>query len=263
MAIVEVRGDKTVLEIALNDGRQISRTAQKIYAATVDDSLNQFDVIVDATMKNGCLAFEGYTTPEARAIYKKHFNVDVIKRPTVIWNPRYDLECLCDLAGIRFNPANLPAHKSKKDARLLDGDILYKHRNTQRPTLRATRWKLPAWVVLYHELGHAIQYFEAVVSKNARQRAEALAVKFGADFEADNLTRHENKICAESGLPVRKYYLSDMAAFEEYIGRYITDQAEKKLAIFIADNPTDRVAIERKLKESIKQNTGDYAFPAA
>lgn len=260
MAIVEIRGDETILQIALNDGRQISRTAQKIYAQTVDEPLNQFDVIVDATMKNGCLAFEGYTVPVARAIYKKHFGTDAIKRPTVIWNPRYDLECLCDVAGVRYDRTNHPAQKSKAQARLQEGDILYKFNSQQRPTLRATKWSLPAWVVLYHELGHAIQYFETVASKNARQRSDALAIKFSTDFEADNLTRHENKICAESGLPVRKYYLSDISAFDAYVSNRLSAD-EKKCSIFIAENPAARVAIERTLKESIKNNSPVYSFP--
>lgn len=66
-------------------------------------------------------------------------------------------------------------------------------------------YTIPALVCLYHELGHAKQYYEKKIWYNSAITVrDSMGVPY--QIEYDNLHQHEDPLLREMGIPIRKRY---------------------------------------------------------
>jgi len=111
---------------------------------------------------------------------------------------------------------------------------------------------MPAWIVLYHELGHVRQYFDCGGADGWRRRLSDTSA-----IEAENLTKHENPICVETSRAIRAHYKHSIYGFKGLKRRYRYSSGEKANAWKESDNRNERAALEIELEREANQSAKD------
>ncbi len=157
----------------------------------------------------------------ARTEYATLFGKQTIDRPTVFWNFEYQLPYLGDICGVRR--MSLSGHELTAATDSSTGhwkERIVQGRRVKSPIIISQRCFMPSWLVLYHELGHVIQYyvptewpskrfahsnltFEQMLDSNWGNRLNNIP-----EIEQDNLDWHERPLCREAKLPERVYYFA-------------------------------------------------------
>lgn len=253
MPVQRLKGNKQMaFKIAVFEGLKQSRTAHRIWTWLEKDG-RDFDLLVlDGNQNFGQMLTESdQSGPDAQRGRQHHravFGDREIPRPTVLWNPDYDFDYFGDVKGVEINAAGdvAPMDTNRKQG------YLYRYKlplgkQTVR-VIRVTKGKMPAWVVLYHELGHVKQYYEG-------GSADAWTVRLNntSAIEAENLDKHENPICRDIGRPIRAHYKHSTHGFHDLIQRY--SLGRKQNAWKCANDVPDREEIERRLREEAVQNS--------
>ena len=255
MPVKNIKGQSQIaFKMAIFEGIKQSRTAHTIWTwLEKEGAKREFDVmLLDPGENFGQMLTEGdQSSPDAergRARYLKDFGGDTLPRPAVLWNPRYDFEYYGDVAGVTVNASGdmVPEPTSKP------GGYHYQYKGkfgTQKiRVVRVTRAFMPAWIVLFHELGHVKQYFEGGDLAAWKSR---LGDTNG--IEAENLAKHENPMCVETKKPVRAHYKHNVYGFDGLVQAYGTGQ--KINAWKQADTVGARAVLEASLKSEATLNS--------
>ncbi len=108
---------------------------------------------------------------------------------------------------------------------------------------------MPREITLFHELGHVRQYFE----EGAKIWNEML--NNVANIEKKNLEDHENPICKEYGIPVRKHYKHQKACFKDIAKKYSIAKKIQK-ACRISTSRSMRLVDDYRLRKC--RTVGDH-----
>lgn len=262
MSVERTAGNKMAYLQASFDGLKQSKTAMKIFTYLEKPKL-PFDVIILSRGENyGQMLTDqdqsGAEAVVARDKYNEHFGTRTIARPTVLWNPFYDFEYFGDVTGVRLTPDGQIYPKLLGE--LKSGDYYYQYKTTGKfartikvPVVRCTLSTMPAWIVLYHELGHVKQYFEG---GNNAVNTWIEKLKDTASIEADNLDRHENPICKEAQLGIREHYKHMRIGFDAVLSAYTGAKAP---AFRTSPSPMQRAIDDATLRQQAQQNASTGA----
>ncbi|MEN8177257.1 MAG: hypothetical protein ABFS39_01380 [Pseudomonadota bacterium] len=254
MAIQRLEGpNKMGFKIAVFEGIKQSATAHRIWT-WLEKSERDFDVIILGQGENfGQMLTEqdrsGVDAVRARGHYSNIFGTTTILRPVVLWNPNYQFDYFGDVKGVHINSSGDITPMSYRERK---GYIYhYKVRSARNKVtvVRVTQAKMPSWIVLFHELGHVTQYFKGNAPLDS---AWATRLANTQDIEAENLTKHENPICVETGLPIRAHYKHSTYGFLDLRQRYSV--GKKQNAWKAADSLEERKRIEQDLKSEAERN---------
>ncbi len=239
---------KTALKIAIYEGIRCSRTAHSLWTwLDKDGEGRDFDLIVLGTGQNfGQMLTEkdqsGDDALRARTVYFEKFEDNEIVRPVVLWNPSFEFDYFGDVKGVDVsNSGDIVPRPTSKSGGYYYQYPLGSFGSTKARIVRVTKGKMPAWIVLFHELGHVKQYFDG---GGLTEWAERL--KDTNAIEAENLSKHENPMCVETGRPIRAHYKHSTHGFHDLVQRY--SRGKKVNAWKAADDAAGRKTIERDLK---------------
>ncbi len=244
-------------QLAYEKGRGIS-ACEEIRQYLTDQS-RPFDVVV---IKKGSTYGQmltdsdksGAEVRDARKDYKEGFGTAqddsatmTIVRPTVFWCPDYTFEYYGDVKGCDELLGEI-VPKAKPGP----GDFYYKYKKETKvpgrtmttypvvPVVRYTVSTMAPWIVLYHELGHVKQYYEAGGELGWNAKLTNVAA-----IEADNLLRHENPICKQVTIAIRENYKHMPKGMEAVNQKYGTPALKE--AIIKATDGLDRLRKEALL----------------
>jgi hypothetical protein len=220
MTVKDIKGASILaFRLALDEGLSRSRSAAQIWS-WLQKSDREFDVIVlGRGLEFGQMLTEGDKSgPDAergRQHYLQTFGGTTIARPVVLWNPHYDFDYFGDVDGVEIGAAGDIKPIEARRA----GGYVYQQKGkmgiARVRVIRVTAGKMPAWVVLFHELGHVKQYFEAGGLSGWQGRLHDTNA-----IEADNLADHEHPICRDLRLPVRAHYKHSALGFADVVQKY-------------------------------------------
>jgi len=267
MGIVKIYGtDKLAFRLALDAG---ARTTTGLRISTfLAKGGRDYDVVVLSTGENyGQMMTkddpDGEEVQKAKAVYERHTGTRVIARPTVFWCPDYDFEYFGDVDGISMQSDG--SVFTKKVPELKPGEYYYQYKAgatmIKVPVVRYTMGKMPSWVVLYHELGHVKQYFQP--GENNQKNAAQLDTLWRSrltdtdGIEAENLAEHENPICIETGLSVRKHYKHMGNGMYRIAEAYVGNKAP---ALRVASDRNARVVDDGVLHASVGNDKNQAGF---
>jgi hypothetical protein len=158
-------------------GLKKSKNAQAIWNY-LEVSGRDYDVIIlpddgSDLSKNGQMLTEPDQSVEGQRGRKEYdkYEKGPIPRPLVLWNPNYEFKYYGDVEGV-VTASN--GDRKAKSANILDPYILLDKNFSQLRMIRLTLAKMPPEIILYHELGHVKQYYEAggtdILWKEKRRR---------------------------------------------------------------------------------------------
>lgn len=256
MAIQRVEGEHSnVLEAALETGKAKSRICREIMEFLAADT-RPFDVILlEPEEKYGQMLTESDTSGEqavrARAKFSGAFDEKKIGYPVVLWNPYYQFNYFGNVEGLEVNPSG--ALTPRKESAIRSGDPYLQHvgkfSTIKIPAVLMVDSTMPSWVVLYHELGHVKQYYEAGGEAAWKKKLAKVAA-----IEADNLKRHENPICVDVKLPIRAHYKHMSLGLEGVLQTY---GSKTKQPALIREASLDR--LKARKNELLRQATENEA----
>jgi len=267
MGIVKIHGnDILAFRLALDAG---ARTSTGLRIKTfLSQGEREYDVVIlSAGEIFGQMMTkddpDGEEVQKAKAVYERHTGTRLLPRPTVFWCPDYEFEYFGDVDGIRLQTDGSVFPRTL--AELRPGDYYYQYKVGSNlikvPVVRYTKGKMPPWVVLYHELGHVKQYFQAGVNnkKNTSQLDDAWRTRLSNTdaIEAENLADHENPICVETGLSERRHYKHMGNGMYRVIEAYA---GKKAPALRVASDPRTRVTMDQQLRASLQTDTTQEGF---
>jgi hypothetical protein len=222
MTVTNIKGASILdFRLALDEGLSRSRNATQIWN-WLQKPDREFDIIVlGRGLQFGQMLTEGDKSgPDAergRQHYLQTFGGDKITRPVVLWNPHYDFDYFGDVDGVEIGAAGDIKPIEAKRA----GGYVYQQKGkmgiARVRVIRVTEGRMPAWVVLFHELGHVKQYFEAGGLNGWLGRLQDTNA-----IEADNLADHEQPICRDLKLPLRAHYKHSALGFADVVQKYAT-----------------------------------------
>jgi hypothetical protein len=167
--------------------------------------------------------------------------VTSMPNPVVYWCPDCRYTVYLDLRPVnaltwypvQYVVKSPPSHVMDKD-RMFAGV----NKPITRPLIWATKAVLPPEVVLFHELGHVVQYLTDKPQFVSWLRAHDLNA-----LEADNLRKHEWPMCTEFGLGKRSNYHEDCS--------FLSELPEK--VFFRCAEPGDRAELDRLIAANSAQ----------
>ncbi len=135
-----------------------------------------------------------------------------VERPVVLWNPAYLMEYLGDMCGVRvLNNFGKDLYRSI-NKNCCFWSLSTGPKKEEQPHIIAQSAWLPSWVVLYHELGHVLQYYSEILDigvpagvdleKLTKDRFNACdtawqgRVRNLAKLEQENLDLNERPLCS-------------------------------------------------------------------
>ena len=257
-------GNSAEYEAAIEAGRKGS-TAKSILTY-LDHQDRPFDVVVipKGLTYGQMLTHRDASGPEvllAREAYKQAFGqaqddsrTMQIVRPTVFWCPDYKFEYYGDVVGCTQDMSG--SMKPKKTvAELAIGEYYYRYYSNMMgrtnkfevPVVRYTKGFMAPWIVLFHELGHVKQYYEA-----GGEGGWVVRLANTDGIEADNLLRHENPICKETNIAIRLHYKHMANGMGDINAAFATDK--KKPALRVSNSPVERIKMDGELLYSAKYN---------
>jgi len=254
MSMKRLNGEHSnIYEASIETGVGKSETCKKIMEYLKKESC-PFDVILlNENEKYGQMLTElDQSSPDAqtgRKKFKNMFGEDKIQYPVVLWNPYYKFDYFGDVEGVIINPSgdvSVPQERALKP-----GDMYLQHvtnfGTTKVPVVLMTEATMPSWLVLFHELGHVVQYYESGGEAGWGQRLTNVDA-----IEAENLKLHENPICRHVQLPIRAHYKHMSFGFAGLIQTYSSNM--KKQALIKEPNAQALAAKKRQLVEEAKKN---------
>ena len=252
MPVVNLKGGRDMaFKLAVFEGIKQSRTANSIWTWLQRTGMERnFDVVVlqDQDKFGQMLTETDRSGPDAvrgrnRAL--QQLGGQTLARPVVLWNPNYKFTYYGDVKGVKFNTAG-DAVSERARAR---GGYYYQWSSSfHARVIRVTESLMPAWIVLFHELGHVKQYFEG-----GSEGAWTVRLNDTNAIEAENLIKHENPICTETSRSIRAHYKHSIHGFSDLAQRYSVGQ--KVNAWKCATSVTDRKILEEQLKAEADQST--------
>lgn len=252
MALVNMYGNGTSYDIAVIRGRK-SHTGWAIWDFLQHDG-RDFDVVVlNPGESFGQMMVEtdpvSEETVRARNAYHVHTGTRVLARPTVFWCPTYEFDYYGDVDGVTMQGDGTIMPMSNID-NLPQGAYYYKYQAGARvvsvPVIRYTKASMPAWLVLYHELGHVKQYYQPAALAQHADVAGLWNIRLmdTAAIEAENLALHENPICRQISIAERRHYKHMANGMGNVASAYVMKKAP---ALRVADDAADRIAQDEAL----------------
>ena len=246
MALVNMYGNGTSYDIALIRGRR-TQSGWAIWDFLEHDG-RDFDVVVlnpgetfgQMMVENDPVSDE---TVRARDAYQVHTRTRTLARPTVFWCPTYEIDYYGDVDGVTMQGDGTIMPMSNIN-NLPQGAYYYKYlaagRAVSVPVIRYTRASMPAWLVLYHELGHVKQYYQPAALAPQADVAGLWNIRLTdtAAIEAENLALHENPICRQINIAERRHYKHMANGMGNVASAYVNNKAP---ALRVAANAADRV----------------------
>jgi hypothetical protein len=178
-----------------------------------------------------------------------------LERPLIFWNPKMDVVMIGDHNGITDDALNVVPVKKENAGKgmFVRTKLVGKNFITKRVIIY-TRTILPAWLVLYHELGHIRQSFE--------KGGDASFLIYSQDtaaMESDNLARVEHPLCEQARIPKRASYMHlEMAIPLSGNLQQAALNAHKAdfPIVYVAQNQQERERIDRELQSEASANVG-------
>lgn len=257
MPVVNLKGGRDMaFKTAIYEGMKQSRTAYNLWTwLDKDGEGRDFDVVVLADTDNfgQMLTESDQSGPDAvrgRQCALEALGGNTIVRPTVLWSPSYAFTYYGDVKGVAFNSSGDTIAERTKST----GGYYYQYKlgkaTHEVRVIRVTKSQMPAWIVLYHELGHVKQYFDCGGADGWRRRLSDTS-----SIEAENLAKHENPICVETSRAIRAHYKHSIYGFNDLKQRY--SFGKKANAWKESDNPIERTALEKELEREANQSAKD------
>ncbi len=257
MPVVNLKGGRNVaFNIAKFEGIKQSRTALNLWTwLDKDNEGRDFDVVVLADTDNfgQMLTESDQSGPDAergRLRALEALGRKTIERPVVLWNPSYAFPYYGDVKGVTFNSSG----DTKAEPTKSTEGYYYQYKSgiatLEARVIRVTKSQMPAWIVLYHELGHVKQYFDCGGADGWERRLSDTS-----SIEAENLTKHENPICVETNRAIRAHYKHSIYGFNDLIQQY--SFGKKANAWKESDNRNERAALEKELEREANQSAKD------
>ena len=251
MGVVRIKGESILaFRLAIDEGLKSSRNANTIWN-WLQKRENEYDVLVlGRGLEFGQMLTEGdQSGPDAergRNHYLQVFGGNKIERPVVLWCPSYDFDYFGDVEGVELGAAGdvkpIPVTKA--------GGYLWQQKGKlglqKVRVIRVTEGKMPAWVVLFHELGHVKQYFEAGGMRGWLERLKDTNL-----IEADNLADHEQPICRDIRIQIRAHYKHSALGFVDIVKKYSTGMSAS------AWKPAKTVALRTNVEAALKTEADD------
>lgn len=245
MALVNMYGNGASYDIAVIRGRR-TQAGWAIWDFLQGDG-RDFDVVVLQPGETfGQMMVESdpdsEETVRARNAYHAHTGTRVLARPTVFWCPTYEFDYYGDVDGVSMQGDGTIMPMSNIN-NLPPGAYYYTYlaagRAVSVPVIRYTRASMPAWLVLYHELGHVKQYYQpaALVQHADVVGLWNIRLTDTAAIEAENLALHENPICRQISIAERRHYKHMANGMGNVASAYVMKKAP---ALRVADNAADR-----------------------
>jgi len=256
MPVVDYRGGVLDFRLGIDQGTSASKTAAMIWDWLKQPGRDYDALVLPNGINFGQMLTEHDQTSadsiKGREQYNLAFNTTVMKRPCALWNAQYEFEYFGDVLDEDIS-MNLSGDITVKPPNVAGGYVYQVPRKGFGPlktrVIRVTAGKMPAWLVLFHELGHVKQYFEAGDAQWKIRLGDTNKI------EADNLDDHEWPMCRDIGIPVRKHYKHNIFGFESIRKTY--SAPTKAGAWKAASSKTLRVQLEADLKAEADRNAVD------